>query len=149
MSYRQNLITTHLSRCAANTRSRPRPTYHSFTSKNQSFTLEHDVHSDTEMKRRRSGGRSQRDTTSEVTLKILRYLDQNPNAADTVDGILEWWLPKQSIYEEEKVVKRALDELVKRNLILATPSSDARRHYRLNTEYIHEIRRMISDSEHT
>ena len=101
------------------------------------------------MKRRRSGGRSQRDTTSEVTLKILRYLDQNPNAADTVDGILEWWLPKQSIYEEEKVVKRALDELVKQNLILATRSSDARRHYRLNTEYIHEIRRMISDSEHT
>jgi len=101
------------------------------------------------MKRRRSGGRSQRDTTSEVTLKILRYLDQNPNAADTVDGILEWWLPKQSIYEEEKVVKRALDELVKQNLILATRSSDARRHYRLNTEYINEIRRMISDPDHT
>jgi len=107
------------------------------------------VHSATEMKRRRSGGRSQRDTTSEVTLKILRYLDQNPNAADTADGILEWWLPKQSIYEEEKVVKRALDELVKQNLILATRSSDARRHYRLNTKHISEIRRMISDSEHT
>jgi hypothetical protein len=107
------------------------------------------VHSASEMKRRRSGGRSQGDTTSEVTLKILRYLDQNPNAADTVDGILEWWLLKQSIYEEEKVVKRALDELVKQNLILATRSSDARRHYRLNTEYIREIRRMISDSDHT
>lgn len=80
-------------------------------------------------------------------MKILRYLDQNPNAADTVEGILEWWLPNQSIYEEEKVVKRTLDEMVKRNLILATPSSDARRHYRLNTERIQEIRRMIKESD--
>lgn len=101
------------------------------------------------MNRRRSGRRSQRDTTSEVALKILRYLDQNPNAADTVEGILEWWLPKQSIYEEENVVKRALDEMVKRDLILATRSSDARRHYRLNTEHIQEIRRMIKGSDHT
>ena len=80
-------------------------------------------------------------------MKILRYLDQNPNAADTVEGILEWWLPNQSIYEEEKVVKRTLDEVVKQNLILATPSSDARRHYRLNTERIQEIRRMIKESD--
>jgi hypothetical protein len=101
------------------------------------------------MKRRRSGGRSQRDTTSEVALKILRYLDQNPDAADTVEGILEWWLPKQSIYEEEKIVKRALDEMVKQNLILATRSSDARRHYRLNTEHIQKIRGMIKDSDHS
>ena len=107
------------------------------------------MHRTTEMKRRRSAGRSQHKTTAEVTLKILRYLDQNPNAADTVDGILEWWLPKQSIYEEEKVVKRALDELIKRNLILATRASDDRRHYRLNTEFINEIRRMISDSDQT
>jgi len=99
--------------------------------------------------RRRSGGRSQRDTASEVALKILRYLDENPNAADTVEGILEWWLPKQSIYEEEQVVKRALDEMVRRNLILATRSSDARRHYHLNIEFIQEIRRMIKDSDHT
>jgi hypothetical protein len=99
--------------------------------------------------RRRSRGRSQRDTTSEVALRILRYLDQNPNAADTVEGILEWWLPKQSVYEEEKVVKSALDEMVKQNLILATQSSDARRHYRLNTELIQEIRRMIKNSDHT
>ena len=101
------------------------------------------------MKRREPGGRRQRESTSEVALKILRYLDQNPHAADTVEGILEWWLPKQSIYEEEKVVKRALDEMVKRNLILTTRSSDARSHYRLNTEFIKKIRRMIKESDRT
>lgn len=99
------------------------------------------------MKPRHSDGGKQHDSTSEVALKILRYLDQNPNAADTVEGILEWWLPKQSIYEEEKVVKRALDEMVKRNLILTTRSSDARKHYRLNSDCIRDIRRMISEAD--
>jgi hypothetical protein len=101
------------------------------------------------MKRREPGGRRQRDSTSEVALKILRYLDQNPHAADTLEGILEWWLPKQAIYEEEKVVKRALDEMVKRNLILTTRSSDARKHYRLNSGCIRDIRRMIREADKT
>lgn len=95
-----------------------------------------------------SGGGRGRDTW-EVALKILRYLDQNPNAADTVEGILEWWLPKQSIYEEEKVVERALDEMIERNLILTIRSSDARKHYRLNSDCIQEIRRMIRDADNT
>ncbi|SRR5258705_892733 len=101
------------------------------------------------MKRRDSGSGRQRDSTSEVALKILRYLDQNPHAADTVEGILEWWLLKQSIYEEEKVVKRALDEMVKRNLILVTRSSDARKHYRLNSRCIRDIRRMVREADKT
>ena len=101
------------------------------------------------MKRSDAGGRRKQDPTWAVALKILRYLDQNPNAADTIEGILEWWLPKQSIFEEEKVVERALDEMVKRNLILTIRSSDPRQHYRLNTDCIQEIRRMISDADKT
>lgn len=87
------------------------------------------------------------DAVWKVALKILRYLAENPNAADTAEGILEWWLPKQSIYEERKVVERALDEMVKQNLILTIQSSDARRHYRLNTDSVEEIHRMIRDVE--
>jgi len=99
------------------------------------------------MKLRDSRGRRDRDSTWEVALRILRYLDQNPNASDTVEGILEWWLPKQSMYEEEKVVERALDSMVERNLILTNRSSDARKHYRLNTDCIQEIRRMIREAD--
>jgi hypothetical protein len=32
--------------------------------------------------------------TSEVVDAILRYLHSHPDAADTVDGICEWWLPR-------------------------------------------------------
>lgn len=99
------------------------------------------------MKRRSSGGQRKRESTQEAALKILRYLEQNPNAADTIEGILEWWLPRQSIYDEEKVVEQALDRLVKQNLIVTTLSSDAHKHYRLNTDCIEQIRRLIREAD--
>jgi len=97
-----------------------------------------------DMNRRHS--RNQSDPTSEISLKILRYLDQNPNAADTLDGILEWWLPKQSLYEQEKIVQRALNSLVEQRLLLIKQSTDARKHYRLNVDRIQEIRRVLTNA---
>jgi hypothetical protein len=82
-----------------------------------------------------------------VALKILRYLTQNPNAADTVEGILEWWLPRQSMVEEQKVVERALEHLVERDLILTVQPADARKHYRLNAERIEETRKLIRERD--
>jgi len=99
------------------------------------------------MKQRDQGDRREEDHTWEVALKILRYLDHNPKAADTVEGILEWWLPKQSMYEEKRVVEQALDRMVSRSFLLAMQSSDARKHYRLNTDCIDEIRRLIRNAE--
>ena len=87
------------------------------------------------------------DPSLEVSLKILRYLDKNPNAADTVDGVLEWWLPKQSMVEQEAVVRRALEQQVQRKLLLTKRLSDSRTHYRLNKDYIEEIRRLIGEMD--
>jgi hypothetical protein len=96
-----------------------------------------------------SGDSRDRDSEAswKVSLKILRYLEQHPDAADTLEGIVEWWVPKQSIYEEERVVQQALDQMVKQKLILTTESSSARKHYRLNTECLDEIRRIIGDPD--
>jgi|ERR1051325_1073321 hypothetical protein len=95
------------------------------------------------MKRRDQGDRRDQDHVWEVALKILRYLDNNSKAADTVEGILEWWLPKQSMYEEKRVVEQALERMVSRSFLLAMQSSDARKHYRLNADRIDEIRCLI------
>jgi hypothetical protein len=86
------------------------------------------------------------DASRDVSLKILRYLEKNPNAADTVDGVLEWWLPKQSIVEQEAIVQRALDLLVQQKLLLTKQSSDTRIHYRLNKDCIEEIRKLIDET---
>lgn len=99
------------------------------------------------MKRRNSGSRRERDATQKVAVKILRYLAEHPNAADTSDGILEWWLLRQSILDEERVVERALDSLVEQKLILKVEAADARKHYHLNADRIDESRALIRDSQ--
>lgn len=87
------------------------------------------------------------DATWEMALKILRYLAENPNAADTAEGILQWWLLDRAIVEEEEAMRRALDRLVERNLIVAVEAADARRHYRLNAEQIEATRKLIDEAE--
>ena len=72
--------------------------------------------------------------TWEVALKILRYLQEHPRAADTANGILEWWLLKQSISEEQNLVDQALKMLIEKNLILSNTAIDGRKHYCLNAD---------------
>ncbi len=49
--------------------------------------------------------------------EILRYLRAHPQAADTVDGIVMWWLPRQRYEEAVDRVQHALDDLVARGLV--------------------------------
>jgi Fe2+ or Zn2+ uptake regulation protein len=51
---------------------------------------------------------------------ILHYLQRNPNATDTVKGIVNWWLPTQDHISNEQAVEQALDELVARGLVKKT-----------------------------
>jgi DNA-binding PadR family transcriptional regulator len=99
------------------------------------------------MKRRNSGSRREQDATWKVAVKILRYLAEHPNAADTSDGILEWWLFKQSIFDEERVVEQALDRLVEQNLIFKVEAADTRKHYHLNAERVEETRTLIHEAQ--
>ena len=83
---------------------------------------------------RENSGNQQEQETWEVAQKILRYLRGHPDAADTANGILEWWLLKQSISEEQSVVEQALKMLVEKNLILSTTAIDGRKHYCLKAD---------------
>jgi hypothetical protein len=47
-----------------------------------------------------------------VTDDILRYLHSHPNAADTLEGILNWWLPRQQRETERERVEQALEYLI-------------------------------------
>jgi hypothetical protein len=49
--------------------------------------------------------------------EIRRYLSAHPNAADSRDGVLRWWLTRQRIEESADAVQRALDHLVELGLI--------------------------------
>ena len=59
-----------------------------------------------------------------LSYEILSYLRAHPQAADTVDGIVEWWLPRQRHDEAVDRVQNALDELVARGLMEKTTLVD-------------------------
>ena len=54
---------------------------------------------------------------AQLSDEILNYLRAHPQAADTVAGIVEWWLPRQRHDEAVDRVQHALDTLVARGLV--------------------------------
>ncbi|SFS14407.1 hypothetical protein SAMN05216570_3081 [Dyella sp. OK004] len=48
----------------------------------------------------------------EVERAVLAYLERHPDAADTLDGIVSWWLPQQRYEIERQRIEQALGHLV-------------------------------------
>jgi hypothetical protein len=69
-----------------------------------------------------------------VAREIERYLDAHPDAADTIDGVMQWWLPATSAAVPRVVVERALTALVEKGQLASRTLVDgsviyARRRY--------------------
>lgn len=43
-----------------------------------------------------------------VATEILQYLVEHPQARDTVEGVLKWWLPISPVPRTKAVVQEAL-----------------------------------------
>jgi hypothetical protein len=52
------------------------------------------------------------DPTREIALEVRRYLDVHPDAADTAEGILRWWLPARYADASRRTIEAALQLLV-------------------------------------
>ena len=68
----------------------------------------------------------------EIAREILAYLAQNPDAQDTLPGVIEWWLLDQRIRTRTAQVREVIDQLVADGLILARKGRDSQIHYRVN-----------------
>lgn len=64
---------------------------------------------------------------------IVRYLQNNPNARDTFEGILSWWLLEGEIRRESEKVRRALERLIADGVVAERRRSDGQVHYMLGT----------------
>jgi len=80
---------------------------------------------------------------SQIAYEILAYLAKNPDAQDTLDGIVEWWLLAQHIERHVAKVKGALTELVSRGLIEERRKEDSQIYYRLNRGKEKEIANIL------
>lgn len=56
----------------------------------------------------RAGGEGR----GEVEEAVLAYLREHPGSGDTLDGIVEWWLPQQRYEIERSRIRQALAGLV-------------------------------------
>ena len=61
--------------------------------------------------------------------EVLKYLTAHPDAADSAEGILRWWLPQGGEDTSPERLQRALDLLVKRRLIVERRMADGRHVY--------------------
>jgi hypothetical protein len=48
---------------------------------------------------------------------IVRYIAQHPRAADSFDGIWQWWIPRQRYEDSRAAVEQALAELERRGVL--------------------------------
>ena len=72
--------------------------------------------------------------------EILSYLVEHPDARDTIEGIVGWWLLEQKIKHQANVVKEAIEELVDKGLILEYQGKNAHSYYQLNRDEYEKIR---------
>jgi hypothetical protein len=55
---------------------------------------------------------------SRIAQEILAYLAERPDARDTLEGIIQWWLLDRKIRYQVDAVKESLNELVAQGLIM-------------------------------
>lgn len=80
---------------------------------------------------------------ADMAHQILAYLHANPDAQDTLEGIIEWWLLDQNIKRQSERVKQALAQLTERGLIVARMGTDSRVHYGIDRSKRDEIESLL------
>jgi hypothetical protein len=76
---------------------------------------------------------------------ILRYLQEHPDAHDTLEGIAQWWVLHEWTQLRITEVERVVDRLVAENLLVETYRTGSPALYRLNERKAREITRMLED----
>jgi hypothetical protein len=86
-----------------------------------------------------------KDETQETAHKILAYLMDNPNAQDTLEGILDWWLLQQDLKRNIALVRKALDDLIDKKFLLQRKGNDKQKYYQVNREKLNEIATLMKN----
>ena len=83
-----------------------------------------------------------------IAISILRYLDANPEARDTAEGIAQWWLRKEWIERKVDEVQNAIQVLKSKGFILEEPNTGVESTlYRLNPYQREAVRVLLRDTE--
>jgi len=68
--------------------------------------------------------------------EILGYLARQPEAQDTIDGILQWWVLDSCIRNWAPKIAKAVAKLVEKGFLEEKPSPDGKTFYHLSPHYL-------------
>ena len=68
----------------------------------------------------------------DISKRILNYLQRNPEAGDTLEGIVNWWLEMERIDFSMNEVEEVLQSLIQKGRIKMYKSRDGATFYRIN-----------------
>ena len=76
--------------------------------------------------------------------ELLDYWIHHPEAQDTEESIVEWWLLQNRIQQAVVEVRCVLTELIERDFVIARPQADGRNRYQLNRPKEREIQSWLA-----
>jgi hypothetical protein len=68
--------------------------------------------------------------------EILDYLARHPDAQDTIDGILHWWVLDTYVQNWGPKIAETVAQLVQRGYLEEKPSSDGKVFYHISPRYL-------------
>lgn len=57
------------------------------------------------------------DDVQQLANEITRYLQEHEGAADTLEGVIQWWVLRQRLQEERSKVERAMSYLCEQGIV--------------------------------
>ena len=83
---------------------------------------------------------------SRIAGEILAYLIEHPDAQDTLDGIVQWWLPECELRYRVALVREAIQELAENGRVIPCTRENSQTYYRINEEKRAEIEEFVKHS---
>jgi hypothetical protein len=83
----------------------------------------------------------------EISRAILRYLQVHPDAKDTLQGIVEWWLLKEWTEQKFHEIEASISDLVSKGLVVERRREGLPPYYWLNRSKQDEISRILKGRE--
>jgi len=70
-----------------------------------------------------------------IAREIISYLSAHPDAQDTLDGIVQWWLGEQKSDQHTTIAKEVLADLVTQGLIQKFRIEGQTSYYRIRPKH--------------
>ncbi len=81
----------------------------------------------------------------ETQRSILRYLLSHPDAKDSIEGIMQYWIRRQQLEQNIEEVAAVVNGLVDKSILVQRIGTGTGTIYSINSSKVEEIKKLIGD----